>query len=157
MGTSVYTSLLLKDYRRKAGELKNLKKELRELAKVVIGREKELKALEIVICNRVPGIEIESEPIINTWPKVMELKWGMLTNLILGCLRDANGKPVRSDFIADYVIEHCHRDLKDRLELVQIRQSVQKRLKSLADKGKVVRHHRKNTGTFGIWSLPTDE
>jgi len=156
MGTSVYTSLLIKDYRRKAGELRNLRKELREMAKVVMEREKELKALETIICNRVPGIDLQAVKPINTWPKVLGLKRGQLTNLILSCLREA-GESVRSDRISDYVIDHAYEKVENRAELTTIRRSIHYRLKALAKQGRVIRHHDKKTQDFGVWSLPADE
>lgn len=36
MGISVYTSQLLKNYKRKAGEVKALRKDMREIAKIVL-------------------------------------------------------------------------------------------------------------------------
>ena len=48
MATSVYTSLLLKDYKRKAGEIKTLRKELREMAKIVLEKERELATVGAV-------------------------------------------------------------------------------------------------------------
>jgi hypothetical protein len=157
MGKSVYISLLIKDYRRKAGEVRSLRKDLREMAKVVLERESDLRALETVICNRVPGIDLSLEKPINTWPKVSGLKWNQLTVLILACLREAEGRPVRSDLISDYVIVHGYKEIEDRRELTVIRRSVHDRLKGMVRTGKVVRHHNKQTRGFGVWSLPGDE
>lgn len=49
MGTSVYTSLLIKDFKRKAGNIKAVRKDLRELVKVVLEMERESDALLTVI------------------------------------------------------------------------------------------------------------
>jgi len=54
LGGSVYTSLLIKDFRRKAGNIKAIRKDLRDLASVVIEMEKEQAALLTIIQSREP-------------------------------------------------------------------------------------------------------
>lgn len=94
MATSVYTSLPLNDYKRKAGEIKALRKELREAARVVLAKERDLAALRTIINAREPDLDLEAVKPVATYPKVLSLKWNWLTMLILSCLREANGVPV---------------------------------------------------------------
>lgn len=157
MGTSVYTSLLLKDYKRKAGEIIALKKELREAAKVVLAKERELTALKTVITSREPQFDSESVKPVATYPKVLDLKWTQLTKLILSCLREANGIPIGNNAITDYVIEKGELVINDRSTLMATRLSVRKRLKGLATKGKVVGHHDKSSNMRAIWTLPSNK
>jgi len=156
MGTSVYTSLLIKDYRRKAGEIQVLRKDLRELAKAVLAKEADLRALNAVISNRVSNFDAASVKPVATYPKVAGLKWNQLTILILDCLREA-GSPVGSDVITMYILEKSGRDIQSRIEQITMQQCVKNRLKNMAGKGRVVRHHSKKTTSYAVWSLPTDE
>lgn len=157
MATSVYTSLLVKDYKRKAGEIKALRKELRESAKVVLAKEAELAALRHIIQTREPNLDLQSVKPVATYPKVLNLKWGQLTALILSCLREANGEPVTTATIADYVVLNGNLTVADRAALTVIRLSVRKRLKNLTAEGKSLRHHDKKSCSLGMWSLPRRE
>lgn len=157
MATSVYTSLLINDYKRKAGEVIALRKELREAAKVVLAKERALAALETIIRDRKLDINMQSIKPIASYPKILNLKWGQLTVMILDCLREANGIPVGSEFISDYVIAKSGLAVQGREALIAVRTSVGKRLKGLAADGKVIRQHDKNTQSFGIWTLPSSE
>lgn len=157
MGTSVYTSLLLKDYKRKAGEIKAMRKELRDLAKAVLARESDLRALEEVIRNRVPEFDPDNVKPVMTYPKVAGLKHGRLTTLILGCLREANGEPIPSNLITDYVLTMAGRDKANRVECVVMQRCVKDRLRKMAAKGQVIRLHDRQTSSFGLWLLPRDE
>lgn len=154
MGTSVYTSLLIKDYKRKAGEIIALRKELREMARLIYTKEGELRALETVIRSREPNFDPQSVKPIATYPKVLNLKWTQLTKLILSCLREANGIPIGSAVIADYVIQKGGLEIKERAALMTTRLSVRKRLKGLAAGGKVVRHHGEHVNSDVAWTLP---
>lgn len=157
MATSVYTSLLLKDYKRKAGEIKALRKDLRETVKVVLVKERELAALGTILKAREPDLNLQSVRPVATYPKVMQLKWGLLTRMILTCLREANGTPVSGELVADYVIASGHLEVQDRAALISTRLSVRKRLKGLAAAGKIVGHHVKSSNTGSSWSLPSHE
>lgn len=154
MGTSVYTSLLIKDYKRKKGEIKALRKDLRELAKVVLAKEREAAAIATIIQAREPEIDVTNFKAIATQPKVLGLKRNTLTFTILSCLREAEGEIVPSDFITDYVIEQNDLGTPDRAQLIVLRRSVKDRLKALARDGRVVRHHDHKSNGFGLWSLP---
>lgn len=154
MAISVYTSLLLKDYKRKAGEIKALRKEVRELAKSVLQKERELAALDTVIKSREPAIDLTSVKPIATVPKVLGLKWNRLTTLILSCLQAVNGVPVNTDIITDYVIDQAEMDVPDRRARSIIRTSVRYRLKNLATAGRVIRSHEKASPVVVMWSLP---
>lgn len=155
MATSVYTSLLLKDYKRKAGEIKALRKDLREMAKVVLKREKDLHALRTVIQAREPDINFDEIRPNATYPKVLGMKWNRLTTLILRCLREAQGEVVPSNYITDYVIEQGGIETPDRATLAVVQRCVKDRLRGMAKTGKVIRHHDSKTQDFGLWSLPS--
>lgn len=155
MAISVYTSLLIKDYKRKAGEIQALRKDLREIAKVTLKKERELTALEAIIHSREPDFDPANIKPIATYPKVTGLKWNKLTTLILDCLRKANGEKVLSDAIKDYVIQFSGKENCERGELALFRRCVQKRLNGLAANKKIMRHHSRVSGTAGIWSLPS--
>lgn len=155
MGTSVYTSLMLKDFKRKKGEVKALRKELRELCKVVQAKEKELTALETLLRAKVDDFDSENIKAIATYPKVTGLKWNSITKGILSCLREADA-PVRSDVITDYVIESTGFQINTRHDLTVMRTSVRNRLKTMCREGRVVRHHDSKTTGFGTWSLSQD-
>jgi hypothetical protein len=157
MGMSVYTSLLIKDYKRKAGDVKALRKDLREIAKIVLMKQRELAALEAIIRSREPEFDPTNIKPIGTHPRIMGLKWNKLTTLILECLRMAAGEPVPSDKIGDYVMYLSGKEDCERGELVLFRRCIQKRLKGLAAAGKIIRHHNPCTNAFGVWSLPRDE
>lgn len=157
MATSVYTSLLAKDYKRKLGEIKALRKELREIAKVTLERERELNAIKAIILAREPDYDFDRVKSIATYPKVLGLKWNLLTTLILRCLREANGTVVQSNHITEYVIEMSGLEVPNRQVLVIVQTSVKHRLKALAKSGKVIRHHELKSTRYGTWSLPCGE
>lgn len=153
MATSVYTSLLAKDYKRKLGEIKALRKELRELAKVVIQKEQELSAVKVVLLAREPQFDVAAIKAQSTIPKVLKLKWNQLSILMLSCLREFDGQPVSTAVIADYIVERSGLEVSERLALIQIRASVSSRLKTLASNGNVIRHHAVTSNQIGLWSL----
>lgn len=157
MGISVYTSLLLKDYRRKAGEIKALRKDLREIAKIILTKEHEVDALEAILKSREPEFDPSNIKPIATHPRVSGLKNNRLTTLIMQCLREAGGETVSSDLIKAYVIFVSGKDDCERSEIVLLGRCVQKRLKGLAAAGRVIRHHNKATSNAGLWSLPSSE
>ena len=152
MGASVYTSLMLKDFKRKKGEIKALRKELRELCKVVQTKEKELAALETLLRTKVPNFDPENIKAIATCPKVTGLKWSSITKGILSCLREA-GAPVRTNEITDYVIEATGYQVNTRHDLTVMRTSIRNRLKAMRRDGRVVRHYDDKETRFGTWSL----
>lgn len=155
MVASVYSSLLQKDFKRKKGEIKDLRKEMKELYRVMRQKEDELAALETVIKGREPDFDPESVKAIATRPKLTGIKWNSLTKAILGCLREAEG-PVRSDVITDYVIETTGAEINSRADLTVMRRCVRDRLRGMYRKGQVLRHHDQKTGSPGIWSLNPD-
>lgn len=68
MGMSVYTSLLLKDHRRKRGEVIALRKELRELSRAVLEQQQEVAALEAILSQRVPDFDPAAVKLVATRP-----------------------------------------------------------------------------------------
>lgn len=153
MGTSVYSSLLLKDLKRKKGDVIALRKELKELCQLVQSREAEVSAIETILREREPQIDLEAVEHIATHPKVHGIKWNQITIAALACLREANGAPVRSDDLTNYVIETTGKEINTRTDLVLMRNSVKLTLQRLTRTGRVVRRHDIQTSQFGLWSL----
>ena len=100
MATSFYTSLLMKNYRRRAGGVKALRKELREMVKVLLEMERELNSLITIIKSGEPSFEPTSVKAIATVPKVLGLKWNRLTILVLEALRKSDVEQVHIQTIA---------------------------------------------------------
>ena len=156
MAKSLYTSALEKDFKRKKGEIKDLRKDLKELCRLIQSKEKELKALETILRSHDPDFDPNHIKAVATRPKVSGIKWNGLTKAVLGCLREAAGESVRSDVITDYVIETTNAVVKDRKDLVVMRRCVKDTLKRLHRKGQLVRHHQTYENKLGIWSLNPD-
>jgi hypothetical protein len=157
MATSVYTSLLKKDYRRKAGVIKALRKELREFAKLVLEKEKELSALLTVIQSREPIFIPSSIKPVATVPKVLGLKWNMLTLLVLEALKQSSGGSVRAKDITNYVITHGKIELENRRCRSVVTISVTGCLKRLLKRGRVVRCYDGTPETIGLWRLTSEK
>lgn len=157
MAISVYKSLLIKDYKRKASEIKALRRELRELAKLMLKKEKELAAIATIVHSDDPDYELAAIKPNATYAKISKLKWGQLTAMIYNCLREANGEAVSTELIFDYIVEKGNVEIKDRTDAVSMRLSLRKRLKNLVAAKKIVRHHNKQTNRGGSWSLPSSE
>lgn len=155
MATSVYTSLLIKDYKRKAGNIKALRKELREMAKVVLEEERELSALLTVIQSREPDFNPSSVKTIATVPKVLGLKWNQLTILILDALRISEKTEVHIQAITDHVIHHGGIEIENRRARAVVYRSVKSTLRRMANKGRIVHCYNNSTETAGLWSLPS--
>ncbi|MFA5370405.1 MAG: hypothetical protein WC298_00345 [Sideroxydans sp.] len=154
MATSVYTSMLLKDYKRKAGEIKALRKEVSEIAKVVLAKQKELSALGTIIHSREPAFDPHSIKPIATLPKVLGLKWNQQTTLVLEKLRISGGKAVLMREIVDYVIEKGEIQLENRQSRTVVRRCILDTLRRLCKKGTVVHCYDGTIETEGLWSLP---
>lgn len=88
----------------------------------------------------------------------INLPYGELTRSILLYLRlHKDERHVRMSEIVSF-IEARHADLKAQPgERSKLSRSVHSRLKTLAWKGVIQRHHPLKTGYEGIWSLPPDE
>ena len=157
MGTSVYTSLLKKDYKRKAGEIKALRLELRESAKLVLEKEKELSALLTVIQNRDPEFSPSSVKPIATVPKVLGLKWNMLTQLVVEAMKQSSDQRVRTRDITNHVITHAMIEIESRRCRDVVNSSVKGCLKRLLKKGRVVHCYKGTPETIGLWRLPSNE
>jgi hypothetical protein len=154
MATSVYTSLLKKDYRRKAGEIKSLRKELRESARLVLDREKDLAALLTIIQSREPDFNPAAIKPIATIPKVLGLKWNMLTILVLDALKQSPDRPVLSTEITNHVIINGMIEIETRRCRSIVQVSVVGCLKRLLKRGRVAHCYDGTRETMGLWSLP---
>lgn len=73
MATSVYTSLLAKDYRRKLGDIALLHRELRDLGLLIRQRQAEADALKTILFGRDGAPPVESLKPIRTMPRVTSL------------------------------------------------------------------------------------
>lgn len=155
MGTSVYTSLLIKDYKRKGGEIKALRKDLREMAKVVLEKERELSALLTVVQSRVPEFNPLLVKTTATVPKVLGLKWNKLTTLVLESFRTSAEISVHIQSITDYVISHGEIEIENRRSRTAVYTSVRYCLRRLKNKGLVIHCYDNTPETSGLWSLPS--
>lgn len=156
MGTSVYTSLLIKDYRRKAGEVKALRKELRELVRVVLDKEKELAALLTVIQSREPDFNPSAISPVATIPKVLGLKWNKLTLLVLEAFKQSPEQPIRTNSIVDYVIINGAIEIGSRKCRAIVYNSVKSCLQRLCKRGRVIHCYDKTPETMALWCLSSD-
>lgn len=153
MGTSVYTSLLIKDLRRKRGDLQKLRKQAKAICRELLVKQREVAALETVLRSRGEEASAEVAESIRTTPKTVGLPWNRLTVSVVGCLREA-GTPVASNEIARYVAEINSLSNESPSEAVALQTKVKDCLKRLATKGRVVRLHPSKSSTFGTWCLP---
>ena len=78
------------------------------------------------------------------------LSYGVLTRLILTCLREANGEPRSTREIAQYVLERTDIAVSEE-QLPKFRRKVQMRLKNLERDKKVHRLHPRKTTEIGMW------
>lgn len=153
MATSVYTSLLLKDFRRKAGDIKKVRKELREMAREVLALEDELAALSKVIKSRNPSFNPYEVKPISTTPKVLGLKWNQQTMLILEALRKADGGAVSTNELTEYVILHGEIEIENRRVFANVRRCVYGTLKRLARKSQIHRIKEEASDSLVHWML----
>lgn len=149
--------MLRKDYKRKAGEIVALRKEMREIAKIVLKKEQELRALDEILRSRDSEFSPSTIKPIATYPKVLGLKRSKLTTYIYQCLLEANGEPMTNIEITDYFIKASGIEIQDRETLLTTRLCVRKRLKGLAAAGKIIGLHEKTTNQRAIWVLPSSE
>lgn len=155
MATSVYTSMLIKDFRRKAGEIKSIRNDLKELVKVVLEMERERSALLIVIQSRQPDFIPSSVKTIATVPKVLGLKWNRLTILVLEAIRVSEKNEAHIQTIVDYVINHGEIEVEDRRSRTIVYNCVNACLKRLNKRGRVNRSYNNTKETIGLWHLPS--
>lgn len=152
MATSVYTSLLISDYRRRRGEITKLRKEIRELCRAVQALEHEAEAAATLIRSREPALDLASVPEIRTTPRISGLRHGALRRSILELLRDANGDQVGSEIILLHLMSQRSQALS-REQQVLMGAAIQKALNALCAAGKVVRHHPVKGSRHGRWSI----
>ncbi|MDP3210612.1 hypothetical protein [Methylotenera sp.] len=135
MGTSVYTSLLIKDFKRKAGNIKALRKDLRDLARVVMDMEKEQAALLTVIQSREPDFLPSSVKPISTAPKVLGLPWNRLSSLVQEAIKNSENQGMLKREITNYVIINGPVSAENRRAFTIINRCVLDCLRRLRKKG----------------------
>ena len=135
MGTSVYTSLLIKDYKRKLGEIKAMRRELRDMVHLVLSKEQELKSIGIVILTKEPSLDLNTIKSHATVPKVLGLKRNQQTSLILNLLR-VSAKKVHIQEIVEHVIAQGGIEIENRRARTVVKMCVKNTLKRLRNKGK---------------------
>jgi hypothetical protein len=88
----------------------------------------------------------------------INLPYGELSRSILTCLHLYSGEgPVKFSEIVAF-LEARYADLGVEPEPREmLTKSIHSRLKCLAQRGVVQRHHPKNTNSEGLWSLPSDD
>ncbi len=157
MGGSVYTSLLIKDFRRKAGNIKAIRKDLRDLASVVIEMEKEQAALLTIIQSREPDFLPSSVKAIATAPKVLGLPWNRLSLLVLEAIKNSDTQPVSAKDISNYVIINGPIEIENRRAYAVINKSVRDSLRRLRRKGKVISFPKTSNNEYVLWQLASPE
>lgn len=157
MGTSVYTSLLIKDFKRKAGNINAVRKDLRELVKVVLEMERELAALLTVIQSREPDFTASSVKAISTIPKILGLPWNQLSILVIEAIKTSVVHPVHARDITNYVIYHGQINIENRRSYAVVYSSVKSCLKRLKRRGKIIHAYENSKVTEGLWDLPSYE
>lgn len=157
MGTSVYTSLLIKDFKRKAGNIKAIRKDLSDLAKVVLGLERELASLVTIIQSRDPNFTPHSIKAISTVPKILGLPWNRLSILVIEAMKTSDVHPVHARDITNYVINHGPINIENRRAYTSVYYCVRASLKRLKKSGKVVRAYENTKETEGLWDLASSE
>lgn len=157
MGQSVYTSLLIKDFKRKAGDIKSLRKDLRDLAKIVIAMEKEQSALLTIIQSRDSEFLPSSVKPNATIPKVLGLPWNRLSILVLEAIKNSETQPVQSRDITNYVIINGLIEIENKRAQLTVHACVRACLKRLKRRGKVINAYDGTIETAGLWRLVTNE
>ena len=157
MGTTVYTSLLIKDFKRKSGNIKALRKDLRESVKVVLDMERELAALLLVIQSRDPDFSPASVKAISTVPKILGLPWNRLSVLVLEAMRVSEVRPVHARDITKYVIFHGQLTIENRRAETTVYYCVKDCLRRFKKQGKVIHAYKNTKETEGLWDLPCDK
>jgi len=157
LGGSVYTSLLIKDFRRKAGNIKAIRKDLRDLASVVIEMEKEQAALLTIIQSREPDFLPSSVKAIATAPKVLGLPWNRLSLLVLEAIKNSDTQPVSAKDISNYVIINGPIEIENRRAYAVINKSVRDSLRRLRRKGKVISFPKTSNNEYVLWQLASPE
>lgn len=152
MATSVYSSLLLQDYRRKLGDVEMLRRELKELCRLILTKQKEADALKSILTTRLPDFESLEVQSIRTKPRVGGLRHSEMTKLILECLVSAEGGAVPKNTIVDWVVERSGLEV-DRAQRVTMGVAVKKALQRLVNQGRAQSHHAAKEGRPGAWSL----
>ena len=157
MGTSVYTSLLIKDYKRKLGNIKAIRKDLSDLAKIVLDMERDVTALLTVIQSREPDFTASSVKAIATVPKVLGLPWNKLSILTIEAMKFSDVHPVHAHDITNYVISHGQINIQNRRAYTTVYYCVRACLKRLKIRGKVIRCYENTKETEGLWDLGSSE
>lgn len=157
MATSVYTSLLIKDFKRKSGNVLALRKELRDLVKVVLALEGEVSALVTLIQSRDPEFTPASAKATRTVPKVLGLPWNKLSILTIEAIKTAEVRPVHIKEVIDYVIVHGQIQVENRRAYSVVYFCVKDSLRRLKKRGKLVHAYENTKETEGLWDLASNE
>jgi hypothetical protein len=110
-----------------------------------------LAAIDKTLSLHEIQIDPENIPAIRGHERMRDLPHGELTRSIYRCLVAANGKPVSSKEIVEFIGK---RRLELGLPSAYAGRQVKNRLLTLFRKGKLVRHHQQKTTDYGWWSLP---
>ena len=138
------------------GEIKKIEASLKKCKKMAESLEhlKELLAsVDQTISLHEIQISPENIPVIYSQERRIDLPYGAITKGILLCLRSNKGKQLRTTDITDFIIREYDSQFELTSDYLQFKLSVRKRLKTLCQRGLIKRHHPKETGFEGIWSL----
>lgn len=138
------------------GRLDQLLKHQSKLTQQVEVVERELAAIDAVIPFH--EVKVDAAGIVGVQPRSKRLvPHGQMTKVIIRCLREANGRAVHTEEIAQFLASEIGVDL-EQYGTAAMNIRVRTRLKVLCNEGRVQRHHLGATGsTTGSWSLILDQ
>ncbi len=142
---NTYALPALKEKRAKlAGEILHLKKRIK-------ASESQLIALDATITIFDPNFDSNSIKPINPRQRVNLFRMGEMGRMIIDALRKADGKPLSTPQVAEYILGVSGFDGQEARET--IRKTTGTNLNYLARRGKVIRAtHMQRTS----WTLPSD-
>lgn len=83
------------------------------------------------------------------------LPHGEMSRVILTCLKQAQGTPIPSSDIVDFVIAYCALNGYPFVQRSIVSRRIRVRLRGMLSEGRVVRHHAPDAQGYGVWSLAT--
>lgn len=138
-------------------EIKKTEKSLakaKELIKDLESLKTSLKAIDRSLALHEIEVDVSLIRPVRSYYVRVNLPHGELTRCILSCLRKhASDGPVRMSEIVSFIEARYEEIGTKPLPRSQLRRSIHYRMKNLAARGVVIRHHPPKTSKEGLWSL----